>query len=185
MKNAVRAATHRELVEIEHLPAATTSDLLDALADFRPHVVHFSGHAASDVLEFDTGSDVHGPGHPVSADVFARAIAAVDEPATLVVLNACDSEPQLQGLLAVVPLAVGMSDDIRDPDAMTFAARFYRNVAEGQSIASSFEAARTQLELDGLTDAELPLLVAKGRYRPCRASSRRPTGVTPSHTSGR
>lgn len=160
VKNAVRAATHRDLVKIEHLPAATTSDLLDAVASSRPHVIHFSGHAASDVLKFDTGADVHGPGDPVNAEAFARAIAAVDEPATLIVLNACDSEPHLAGLLAVVPLAVGMSDDIHDPDAMTFAARFYRNLAEGQSVGSSFEAARAQLELDGLDGAELPILVA-------------------------
>lgn len=161
VKNAVRAATHRDLVEIEHLPAATTSDLLDALAGFRPHVVHFSGHAAADVLEFDTGADTHGPGHAVTAQAFARAIAAVDEPATLVLLNACDSEPQLGGLLSVVPLALGMNDAIHDPDAMTFAARFYRNLADGQSVGSSFEAARTQLEFDGLTDAELPVLAVR------------------------
>lgn len=87
VKNAVRAATLRDLVTIEHLPAATTLDLFDALAGFCPHVVHFSGHAASDVLEFDTGADVRGPGHAVTAEGFARAIAAVDDPATLVVLN--------------------------------------------------------------------------------------------------
>jgi hypothetical protein len=166
VKAAVRAATHRDLVEIEHLPAATTSDLLDALASFRPHVVHFSGHAAADELVFDTGADKRGPGQAVTAQAFAKAIGAVDEPATMVVLNACDSESQLSGLLSVVPLAVGMSDSILDRDAMVFAARFYRSIAEGQSVGSSFEAACTQLELDGLPGADLPALVSGDGVEP-------------------
>lgn len=45
VNNGVRAATERDLVEIHHLPAATASDLLDGMSGFKPHVVHFSGHA--------------------------------------------------------------------------------------------------------------------------------------------
>lgn len=62
VKAGVQAATHRDLVQIEHKPAATSSDLLDGLTRFKPHVVHFSGHANETVLVFDTGSDRPGPG---------------------------------------------------------------------------------------------------------------------------
>ncbi|MDP9458954.1 MAG: CHAT domain-containing protein [Actinomycetota bacterium] len=158
VKAAVQAATHRDLVKIEHRPAATTSDLLDGLTRFKPHVVHFSGHAGQDVLVFDTGSDTHGPGQRVTAGAFQRAMSAVDEPPTLVVLNACKSEGHLAGLLEGVPLAIGMADSVGDRDAMAFAARFYSAVAEGQSVESSWKLARSQMELDGLPDAALPIL---------------------------
>ena len=161
VKAAVRRTTHRDLVVIEHMPAATTSDLLDGLARFRPHVVHFSGHANEDALVFDTGSDLKNVGHAVSADGFRGAIASVDEPPTLVLLNACKSGAHLGGLLTAVPLAIGMTGSVGDRDAMAFAARFYSAVAEGQSIRGAFQMARAQLELDGLSDADLPVIEAR------------------------
>lgn len=154
----VQAATHRGLVEIRHLPAVTPSDLLDGLTRFRPHVVHFSGHADDSVLLFDTGADTFNAGMRIPAAVFAQAMAALDTPPMLVVLNGCRSEGQLGGLLEAVPLAVGMSDEIGDVDAMTFAARFYTSLADGQSVKASFLLARVQMATSGLSDADLPLL---------------------------
>ena len=43
-------------------------------------------------------------------------------------------------------MAIGMSDEIGDPDAMSFAARFYTAIADGQSVRSAYEAARIQME---------------------------------------
>ena len=159
VKAGVQAATHRDLVQIEHKPAATSSDLLDGLTGFRPHVVHFSGHANETVLVFDTGSDRPGPGRRVPAEAFANAMRAVDDPPTLVVLNACKSGAQLADLLDEVPLAIGMSDSIGDADAMAFAARFYAAVADGQSVEGAYRVAKVQMELSGLPDADLPILV--------------------------
>lgn len=75
------------------------------------------------------------------------------------VQNACRSEAQLLGLLDAVPLAIGMSDSIGDADAMAFAARFYTALADGQSVQGAYGLARVQMQLGGLTDADLPILV--------------------------
>lgn len=160
VKAGVRAATHRDLVRIDHRPASTCSDLLDGLTQFRPHVVHFSGHGNEALLIFDTGSDAHGAGQPVTAAAFARAISAVDDPPTLVVLNACKSGDQLSQLLNEVPVAIGMSDSIGDADGMAFAARFYATIADGQSVESAYRVARSQMELIGLADHDLPVLAS-------------------------
>lgn len=158
VKAAVKAATHRDQVEIEHLPAATAGDLLDGLTSFRPHIVHFSGHANETVLVFDDGSDSHGPGNAITARSFKAAVEAPDQPPTLIVLNACESAAQLADLLGVVQLAVGMTDSIGDVDAITFATRFYRSLAEGQSVAASLDTAKAKMAMNGLPDADLPVL---------------------------
>jgi hypothetical protein len=58
-----------------------------------------------------------------------------------------------------VPLAIGMSDNIRDADAMAFAARFYATVADGQSVEGAYRVAKVAMEFSGLPDADLPILV--------------------------
>lgn len=47
IRKAVEAALHRDYVDFDARPAATTADLLDGITKFRPHVVHFSGHSNS------------------------------------------------------------------------------------------------------------------------------------------
>jgi hypothetical protein len=56
VQQAVRAATHRDLIEIVYRPAATPEDLLSGLNDIRPHVVHISGHAGEAAVTFDNAS---------------------------------------------------------------------------------------------------------------------------------
>jgi hypothetical protein len=160
VKAAVRAALHRDLVHIEHLPAATLDDLLDGLSRVVPHVVSFSGHADEDLLEFDTGADVRGSGHSLPAEVFAQAMDAVDIPPQLVVLNACKSNAQLADLVQMVPFAVGMRGSIGDPAAIAFAARFYAALTDGQSVRGAYRLAKVQLAGNGrtLNDAVRPIL---------------------------
>ena len=159
VKAAVKASTNRDQVVIEHLAAATAGDLLDGLTAFRPHVVHFSGHANESLLVFDDGSDSRGPGNRISARAFKSAVEAPDDPPVLVVLNACKSAAQLMDLIGRVPMAVGMADSIGDADALTFATRFYRSLAEGQSVSASLAIARADMEMNGLSDHELLVLV--------------------------
>ncbi|MEU9668492.1 CHAT domain-containing protein [Streptomyces bobili] len=155
---AVRDATHRDWVEMDPHPAATTDHLLTGLTRFRPHVVHFSGHSTEDLLVFEKDLDRRHHGAVVTAEAFARALAAVDEPPVLVVLNSCASAAQAEKLIGTVPFAIGMSASIGDMDAIAYAARFYATLCEGQSLRAANAVAKSAIELAGLTHHDLPTL---------------------------
>lgn len=159
IRAAVESALHRDLVELDVRPAATASDLLDGITGFRPHVVHFSGHSSESLIVFEHEIDEPHEGHVVTARAFLHAIAATDVPPLLVLLNACNSAAQIDHLVSnVVPFAIGMADSIDDADAISYAARFYAAIANGQSVRSAHLSGQAALELAGLNSAELPIL---------------------------
>ncbi|GAB3654485.1 hypothetical protein GCM10027589_13130 [Actinocorallia lasiicapitis] len=159
IRAAVESALHRDAVELDVRPAATAADLLDGIARFRPHVVHFSGHGDHALIEFEDDLDGHHEGVIVTSAAFAAALKGTDTPPLLVLLNSCNSASQLHRLVgAVAPFAIGMSAEIDDTDAITYAAQFYAAVANGQSIASAHLSAQAALRLAGLPGADLPTL---------------------------
>ena len=159
IRAAVESALHRDQIALDVRPAATTGDLLDGIAKFRPHVVHFSGHSTEHLILFEDERDEPHEGVIVTAAAFAKAVRATDNPPLLVLLNSCKSAAQIDDLVAdVVPFAIGMADSIDDGDAINYAAQFYAAVANGQSINSAHLSGQAALELAGLAGAELPVL---------------------------
>lgn len=75
-------------------------------------------------------------------------------------LNACDSADQATSLVgAGVPFAIGMTNEIEDGDAITYAAQLCAALANGQSIQSAHLSGRAALQLAGLDGVELPTLM--------------------------
>lgn len=159
IRAAVESALHRDQIDLDVRPAATTADLLDGITKFRPHVVHFSGHSNEALIIFEDEQDEPHEGVIVTARAFAKAIEATDNPPLLVLLNSCKSALQIDDLVAqVAPFAIGMADSIEDDDAINYAAQFYAAIANGQSIKASHLSGQAALELAGLEGAELPTL---------------------------
>ncbi len=170
IRAAVESALHRDLIELDVRPAATTEDLLDGLTKFRPHVVHFSGHSNDDLIVFEEERDDLHEGVIVTARAFASAVRANDDPPLLVLLNSCSSASQTEQLVeTVVPFAIGMADEIADGDAIIYAAQFYAAVANGQSIRAAHLSAQAALELAGLSAVELPTLAWAADVDPAAA----------------
>lgn len=164
---AVKAAVNRDHIEFDVRPAATANDLLNGLTEFRPHVIHFSGHSDESFIVFERDTDHPNDGMDIPADVFVRAIGSVDTPPALVVLNSCSSAEQAYGLVeGIVPFAIGMADEIDDHAAIAYAARFYGAIANGQSIEGAHNVARIALELEGIDAHDLPTLAVADGFDP-------------------
>ncbi|WP_128381926.1 DEAD/DEAH box helicase [Streptomyces cavernae] len=163
---AVQSATHRDLVELDAHPAATADVFLKALTRFRPHVVHFTGQRTQDLIAFEQEERGFHNQAIVSVDAFAQAIAAVSDKPLIVLLNSSYSPAQITRLVDTVPFAIGMSDSIGDVDAITYAARFYAAIADGQSVRAAHLVSQAAVEMKGLPEHDLPVLTCAADVDP-------------------
>jgi hypothetical protein len=112
----------------------------------------------------------------VSARAFAAAVTATDEPPVLVLLTSCSSAGHAERLVGdLVPMAIGMVDEIGDGDAIVYAAQFYAAVANGQSVRAAHTSGCAALELAGLDSADLPTLACASGVEPSDAVPERPS----------
>ena len=131
-------------LEIHTRWAVTPLDMLRALREVRPAVVHFSGQGASDGLYLE------GPDRLpvlVSAKALAEAMRAAGDDLRLVVLNACYSETQAVALSEVVACVVGVVASISDQAAIRFSAAFYESLASGESVAVACKTGEAAISL--------------------------------------
>jgi CHAT domain len=155
----VRGSKYRDKIDLIISPAADAKSMLKGINDFRPQVVHFSGHGGQGSIWLDDGR-VHGSvGGPMKFDLLAETLQATDAPPKLLVLNACDTLEGAKALLDAVEIVVAMSANISDVAAATFAAQFYAAIASAQPTAKAFQQGKIALKAASLSDAHLPTLI--------------------------
>jgi TPR repeat protein len=164
IRQKVRAAEHRDALEFDVRWATRTDDLLQALLETRPQVVHFSGHGTSDGLVLVSADGLRP--HHVDAAALAQLFDVFRGDIRVVVLNACFSLPQAQAIADVVGCAIGTRGKISDAAAITFGASFYRAIAFGCSVQAAYDQARTALALEHVQDRECPALVVRAGVDP-------------------
>ena len=155
----IRASAHRDAFEIKHRLAVRTDDLLQALNEDRPVVVHFSGHGSgtAGIILHDEGG-----GHRlVNGSALKRLFGAIRDNIQVVVLNACFSLEQAKAIVEVIDCVVGMKDSIGDEAARRFSAGFYRALGFGRSVRNAFDQGLAAIDLDGLGDEDVPVLMVR------------------------
>ena len=96
----VRAADYRDSLELVSRWAVRPDDLLQALLEVKPHVVHFSGHgrSAAELIVLDD----RGSPKPVSKEALIHVFRTLKDNVRVVVLNACYSQPQAEALAQTI-----------------------------------------------------------------------------------
>ncbi len=161
ISQALRIAGY-DKVPMKDIGAAQTGDIQQALLDFSPQIIHFSGHGiGEDGLVFQ---DVIGRGKLVNGKALANLFGTFSrEGLECVVLNACYSKEQAELIAKRIDFVVGMSDEIGDHAAIAFSVGFYRAIGAGRSIELAYDLGCIAIELEGIPGHLTPILYKNGK----------------------
>lgn len=159
VQEAVRGSLLRDNIALHYRPAANLKSIMDGLNDLTPGIVHFSGHGDGGGIAVDHAKVKRPKGKVVTFDLLAQAIAAVDNPPQVIVLNSCHSAGANRAFLPPARAVIAMGDSISDLAATAFAARFYAAVAAGQSLKAAFDQGVVAVSAVSLNEAKTPQLV--------------------------
>jgi hypothetical protein len=174
IREKVRASEHRDALEFDYRLAARQDDLLQALNEVRPDVVHFSGHGWREGLILVDPSGRHPQG--VDVVLLTRLFRTFRGRIRVVVLNVCLSHAQARAIAAEVGCAIGMRGEISDQGAIAFGAAFYRAIGFGHSIQTAFDQGCLALSS---SERDCPQLVARSDTDPAEVKLVSPDGEPP------
>jgi hypothetical protein len=159
IEQTLRATDARASIEMITKGAVRPRDLLQYLNEYRPDVVHFSGHGSeeSELLLLDDSRRAK----PVSARALRELFATLKDNVKVVVLNACFSLAQAEAITEEIDFAIGMNASIGDKAATVFGASFYRAIGFGRSVQDAFDQGKAGLSLEGLEENQTPQLIAR------------------------
>jgi hypothetical protein len=155
----IRLSDYRDSVELISRWAVRPADLLQALNEHKPQIVHFSGHGLQTgeiVLQADDGGT-----KLVTQEAIAATISTMTDSIRLVIFNACFSREQAEAVTRHIEAAIGMNTDIGDEAARVFAAQFYSAIGFGRSVQSAFEQAKALLMLENIPEEDTPELFTR------------------------
>jgi hypothetical protein len=155
----IRSSKYRDAFEMRCAPAARADDLLFHLNDYRPHIVHFSGHG--EAAEGLALLDRDGRPKLVGGDALAQLFATLRDDIRLVVLNACWSKAQAAAIAETIECVIGMRTSILDESAILFAETFYLALGFGRSVQNAFDQARARVMMENARQADIPEIVVR------------------------
>lgn len=155
----IRLSEYRDSIKFESRWATRSSNILQAINETNPTIVHFSGHGAQTGDLALLNSD--GTTKIVSKEAITMAMSTASDTIRLVVFNACFSEEQAANVVKHIEAAIGMSDSIRDDTARVFAAQLYSSIGFGKSLQVAFNQAKAELLLENIPGEDIPQLYAR------------------------
>lgn len=159
IRETLKSSKCREKFVLSSRESVRPGDISQAILDLNPDIVHFSGHG------LDTGElcceDSQGNIKPVSPDALSSLFELVQEQVQCVFLNACYSKSQAQSISNHINFIIGISSTITDSAAIAFATGFYKALGAQHSIEKSYKFGCAEIQLQGITDTQLPVLHRK------------------------
>ena len=145
--------------------AVRPSDVLTALNEVQPHIVHFSGHGRTNGIILLDDND-NNKSILVKADALKDLFVAVKDNVQIVFFNNCYTEETAVSISKVIDCVVGMNTATDDKSAIVFAAFFYRAITDGSSVQDAFNQAKISLKISGLHGSDTPVLEHRDEVNP-------------------
>jgi hypothetical protein len=159
VKERLQLSRTRDQYRIEFCPASEWDDLSQALADYEPQLVHFSGHGDSDgnmLLE-----DAVGGVAPTTPEGLASLFGLHRATIKCVIVNACYSERLARAMAQHIDHVIGMRWQIGDEAAIEFSVGFYTGLFAGYPVPEAFKRGLAHIQRSEATmlEYQTPLLL--------------------------
>lgn len=170
----IRSGKDRDNIGVSIRLAVGPADIIQALLDEEPRLVHFAGHGGGPDGSI-AAEDDYGLARVIPVDGLVDLFRTFGQSVHCVLVNACDTELLARELSVVVPYAIGMRQPVRDGSSIRFSAGFYQALAAGKSIEEAFQLGVIRLKMTPMgSDAAAPVLFrrdlpsepAPGQHRP-------------------
>lgn len=159
IQEMIRKSEYRDTIKFETRWAVRTSDILQAINEVNPDIIHFSGHGAPNGdLAFE---NINGQTKLVTKEAMTQTIMTLSDKVKLMFFNACFSSAQAQSIVEHVDVAIGMNTSIGDEAALVFASQFYSSIGFGRNVKTAFNQAKAALMLEGIPEETTPELYVR------------------------
>lgn len=180
IETGLQRSKYRDRFELEQRWAVRPRDLQRAMLDYKPQIVHFSGHGVGRATEdspssegtrklvpvdhaetFEEGlilEDQSGQAKLVSTEALAALFELFADSVECVVLNACYSERQAKAIAQHIPYVIGMKQAIGDRAAIEFAIGFYDALGAGEPVEFAYRLGYNAIHLAGIPEHLTPAI---------------------------
>lgn len=162
VRERLQLGRYRDSFRLEPCVAARLADISQALIDYEPQIVHFSGHGQPDgrlLVEDESGyTDL------VTPDGLAALFGLQAATIRCVIVNACHSMLLAQAMAREIDYVVGMRCQIGDEAAILFSVGFYQGLFAGRPVPDAFDrgCALIQAKQALATESKTPVLFRRG-----------------------
>lgn len=156
IEHQLRMAERREHFEFKCKSSIRPEDFSQALLDYRPKIVHFSGHGTPEgqlLFENNTGSSKY-----IYPDALAEMFMLFADQIDCVVLNACYSEIQADAINKYINFVIGIPNKIVDKAAIAFSIGFYQAIGACEPFEVAYKFGCAQMHLQGFQNLPNPVI---------------------------
>ena len=159
IQERIRLSDYRDSIQFESRWATRSSDILQAINETNPTIIHFSGHGTPDGNLVLLNTD--GSPKCVNKEAITMAISTASDTVRLVLFNACFSKVQAENIVQNIEAAIGMNDSVSDETAIVFAAQLYSAIGFGHSLKKAYNQAIAGIMLEGIPEERIPRLFVR------------------------
>jgi AAA-like domain/CHAT domain len=156
IREKLQLSKQRDVFLLESRESVRPSDVTQAIFDFSPQVIHFSGHGTEE--GYICFENIEGKVQPVSPNALAALFSLVSDQIKCVVLNACYSEIQAKAISEHIPFVIGMNKAIGDKAAILFSTGFYKALGAGHIVENAYKFGCVEIQLNGIQEHLIPVI---------------------------